>query len=788
MRIADIISKDGYTQPLLGQKIVALSKYNRWRLAMEKFYISVGTSKKCTIWENKETTWEEFKNRFVEPTRTPETTKEYLAMIPAQQGVIKDVGGFVGGYLINGKRKSNTVKNRSLICLDLDDPIMGIVPDIKYRGIMHSTHKHTAGQPRYRLIIALKENLSSEEYEYVSRHISKEIGTFYEYADSTTYQPNRLMFWPSCPKDGEYIFKEFEGEEVDGKKILEDNPAWQSEIFKDIPIKDIANIKRLVGKKQADPTEKNGVIGAFCKTYTMTECIETFISDKYTATDLPDRYTYTEGSTQGGVIIYEDKYSYSFHNTDPASMRLCNAYDLVRLLNFKGNEKEALTFCAAQKGVAVYLAQEEFGEEFQEWQKQLEYMKNGQVKATMANLELILDNTYKLQFDEFKQQSIIDDRPYKNSDDSILLSNIENKYNIYNETKLKRSVEVVCHKNSFHPVKDYLEGLEWDGKPRIDTLLVDYFHAEDNAFTREAIRNTLLSGIRRIYEPGCEVQHILVLRSEENIGKSTFFKMLCPDTRWFNESLSLLDCTKGAKTSGEHLLGHWILEIPEVAGIRKSEVEAVKSFLSRDIDNFRQAYARMSEQYPRQCIFFASTNATYLQGTTGNRRFWTIKCPGRFKDTLNRDQIWAEAKHIYMSWANKSLDEIRSILKLSDEAYKLSKIAENENIETDDRTVFIQDYIDRKIPIDWRDKSISERIQFLNDDLSPVDGEGLVEREWVTVAEIWCELYQKPKSELKRANSIDIIKSLISLGYTHKIENCRDKKYGKARGYKKPSN
>jgi putative DNA primase/helicase len=754
---------------------------------MGKFYISVGTSVNCTKWENITTTWEEFTKRFEIPVKTQETVEAYHKMIKVQKDRIKDIGGYVGGYLNKGSRKINHVRDRTLISLDLDSPVMGIIPHIKYRGLLHTTHSHTIEEPRYRIIIPLKEKLSSEEYTFIARYIAKEIGVFDEYADKTTYQANRLMFWPSCPSDGEYIVKTFKGVEVDGRAILDKNPNWVKEVFSEIPQKDMESIGKLIKKKQMDPTQKKGVIGAFCKAYPIIDCIENFLSDKYLETDVPDRYTWSEGSTHGGVLIFEGLYTYSFHDTDPTSMRLCNAYDLVRLTKFKGDEKTALTFCAAQDGVGAFLAEEEFGEEFEVWQKQLEYTKNGDAKATMSNLELILANTYDLSFNDFKKQPMLNGLPYKNKDDSKIMSFVESKYGIYNESKIKRAVEVVSTNNTFHPIRDYLDKLVWDGVPRIDNLLIDYFHANDNPFTKESIRLTLLAGVMRIYEPGCEAQHILILRGKTGIGKSSFFRNLCPKPEYFSDSLTLYD-TRDSKTGGEHLLGNWIIELPEMAGMKKGDVESIKSFITRQVDKFRPAFGRVLEDYPRECLFFGSTNDAYLQDLTGNRRYWTIMCEGRFQDTLNRDQIWAEAKHLYEQISVKSIQEKQRLLQLSPEALKISLMNENENLETDDRTNFILQFIERKIPENWYDKTTYDRIQYLTDELSPVEGKGLVNRSWITTSEIWCELYQNRKSDLKRSASNEILKSLRSLGYTERFINLvNDINYGRSIGYKKPT-
>lgn len=744
-----------------------------------EFFISVANHKEQSKWKNQKVTWEEFVEKFKEPIRTKETTSDYHRMGKATQDKIKDVGGYVGGYLVDGKRKINCVRERQLICLDVDESLTGI-PNINYMGLLHTTHKHTKSEPRYRIIIPCKDKLSIDAYEYISRHLAKEIGIFDE-ADRTTYQPNRLMYWASCPIDGEYIFKEFTGELFDAQKVLDANPKWKDECFSDIPKNELEKIRKQIIKKQQDPRTKKGVIKAFCDEYSIQSCIEKFLPHLYSATDIPNRYTWIEGSTTGGCLLFDDLFSYSYHSTDPTCMILCNAYDLVRYQLHKGDENKALAFCASQEGVGNRIAMEDFGEAYQEWQGDLEYSKNGKLKDTIENFKLIISNELNVTYDEFSQQLLIDNRPYKNQDDNRIFALIEKKYGVYSPAKTQIALDVASQENAFHPMKEYFEGLIWDGKPRLERLLIDYFKAEDNIYTREAIKLTLVGGVKRIYEPGCELQTILVLRGEQRIGKSYLFRLLTPVCdKYFSDSLTLQD-VKDTKISGEQLKGNFILEIPEMAGQTKADEESIKAFIVRRTDKFRPAFGRVLEEYPRQCILFASTNKAYLTDLTGNRRFLTVNCYDRTTNFIDKAQIWAEAKYLYN---NYYIGEDNK-LELSSEARKLAQDVEADNIETDDRVSFIEEFIKRKIPIDWATKSTWDRIQFLNEELSPTTGDGLIERQYISTQEIWCEMYQRPKFEMKRNTTNDIMRSLAALGYTEKIQIV-DRNYGRIRAYKKP--
>jgi predicted P-loop ATPase len=200
-----------------------------------------------------------------------------------------------------------------------------------------------------------------------------------------------------------------------------------------------------------------------------------------------------------------------------------------------------------------------------------------------------------------------------------------------------------------HPVREYLERCQatWDGVPRIDTWLIDYAQAEDTPFTRAVGAIFLIAGVRRIREPGCKFDTLLVLEGEQGSGKSSLGRVLAAHEEWFGDSLPL-----GAdpKVTNELTAGKWIVEHAELTGITKSEVENVKAFLSRQVDEAREAYGRHKTRVPRQFVLIGTTNDDrYLMDTTGNRRFLPVRCqggPGSIdvnRLAHDRDQLWGEA-------------------------------------------------------------------------------------------------------------------------------------------------
>jgi len=203
----------------------------------------------------------------------------------------------------------------------------------------------------------------------------------------------------------------------------------------------------------------------------------------------------------------------------------------------------------------------------------------------------------------------------------------------------------LARRKSFHPVRDYLDALKWDGKKRIDEWLIKYGRASDTAFVRAVSRITLIAACRRVRQPGCKFDELLVLESAQGLNKSSALRRLCPNEAWFGEDLPLgLD----AKQMIERTAGRWIIEIAELVGSRK-DAEHLKASLSRQVDGpVRMAYARLPIEVPRQFVLIGTTNpSSYLRDMTGNRRFWPVQVGLFDVEGIGavRDQLWAEASH-----------------------------------------------------------------------------------------------------------------------------------------------
>ena len=306
--------------------------------------ISVGESRHSTHWVTKTVPWEKLCKKLQTPKVTGETMAEYAAMTKDQRGEIKDVGGYVGGRIEGGNRKAGNITDRQLVCLDADYGDFGLWDawdiEVGKACLMHTSHSSTPEKPRLRFVIPLSRPVTAAEYEPIARRLAEwlDINAF----DDTTYEASRLMYWGSCPRDAEYICKVYPSDEwVDPDSVLATYEDWHDMASWPTSDRQTSVITKM-GQVQGNPLEKPGVIGAFNRSYTITEAIETFLPDVYTPCG-DGRWTYTKGSTTGGAVTYDnDTFIYSHHDTDPISRRLCSAFDMVRIHLF-GDQDEGST-------------------------------------------------------------------------------------------------------------------------------------------------------------------------------------------------------------------------------------------------------------------------------------------------------------------------------------------------------------------------------------------------------------------------------------------------------------
>ena len=757
-------------------------------------YISIGNSRMDKKYNGLEMSYGEFISRLSKTKYTAETMAQFKKLSKGKQDDIKDVGGFVLGKLKGGRRKKDCVIFRSAITLDMDYGTPGILDELELffdmKMVVYSTHKHMPEKPRLRVIIFLTRDVTPDEYGAVSRMLASDIGI--ELFDDSTYEPSRMMYWPSTSSDGEYVFREIDGALVDPDTVLLRYKDWH-----DVSAWPVSNRQSTVVQKsmtkQADPLKKDGLIGAFNRTYSVTQAIEKFLPDVYRPSKaIHGRYDYIPADSAAGVVIYDDLFAYSHHATDPCCGKLLSAFDVVRLHKFGELDEKAKegtvpgklpSFIAMQdfvlqdeeaKATLMREKQEQAAEEFTsedtDWQSRLELDRRGNIIDNIRNVGLItkFDENFKnVVYNEFKDTlDVIGPLPWEqvkqgwnDTDFANAKMYFGSKYGIWSPAKFKDAIlATASSERRYHPIKEYFDSLTWDGTPRVDTLLIDYFGADDTPYTRAVIRKTLVAAVARIYKPGTKFDSILVLNGPQGVGKSTFFAILGKE--WFSDSLSISDMKD--KTASEKLINNWILEISEMSGIRKTEVEVVKSFVSRQDDKFRQAYGVNVESHPRKCIIVGSTNSEggFLRDVTGNRRFWPVHVPGTGKYhpwELNcTDQIWAEAINLYNEGEDLFLKG-----REAEEAYKMQQDA----MESDDREGIISEYLDRLLPENWADMDVYQRRSFLGGGEFDTQGiTGTIRRERVCVMEIWVECFGKERPNIKKADSYEIEGILNKIG------------------------
>src|SRR4051794_21221986 len=241
-------------------------------------------------------------------------------------------------------------------------------------------------------------------------------------------------------------------------------------------------------------------------------------------------------------------------------------------------------------------------------------------------------------------------RPWSDLDDTALAIWLQHQGVKVKPATCAAAVQLVAADRPHHPVRTYLDGLRWDGTPRLDTWAEVYLGAKvepgREKYLRQVGRKTLIQPVARAFEPGCKADYLPVLRGPQGRGKSTAIRIMANEEAWFADEVADL----GSKDSAQDLRGKWLIEVPELAAMRGREVERTKAFVSRRGDHYRPSYGRRSEDHPRQCSFFGTTNAdSYLPDQTGNRRYWGIEV-GRIDLAAlarDRDQLWAEAVHAY---------------------------------------------------------------------------------------------------------------------------------------------
>ena len=793
-----------------------------------KLRISTGQENRGRV-KNITITWRKFCRKFERPSVDEGLTfAQYLKLSVDEQGVRKAAPGFiVGAHFKDGKRRLVNMLKRTLLSFDLDavtpaqvgEIEMGLSPICDYEFLRHTTRKHCPESPRWRIHMPLSRPVDHDEANALTRILAARLfadpQASIDAVDVVSHRFAQVSYMPSRSRDQEYRCERNEGEILDVDAMLESFEGdWRDHT--QLPMRSDEKTARGAdpNRKMEDPREKPGIIGAWCRTYTVDEVIAKFLADIYesgVSTDGHPRYTYVPGTAANGAVSYDDGlFLYSHHGSDPIE-GAANAWDLMRIhkfghldesvregtspgklpsyramVEFAGRDpavKEALlegrraSFDDDTENTAGRFDDDEPGEgEVREivrdsnkpskksWRTALVvHPETGAVAKTVHNVNLIFQHdpifkgtiSYNLFTRKIVTRKLVDfpgldlsrvpiedhfnGREWLDADEydrKLILAAPEEQggYGLdASVLDITAAVETAARCNSFHPVIDRLESLEWDGIERVETFFIDYLGVEDNAYHREAALAWFTAAVARIFEPGCKFDHVPIIGGAQGIGKSSLIRIL--SMGYFGELPGAFD---RLQVMVEAMSGVWMAEMAELAGFRKAEVESLKHFISSQADRVRLAYRRNEETFRRQCVFMGTTNQEeYLKDDTGNRRFWPIKAKVERIDLdrlrRERDMILAEALTLYRE-RRREQPKGELYFGLVSEAAKQTAL----DLQEESRTTLPWELMRDRIK-EWLETPVSRAVVEAGaaDTFDDDEGEQLGLRTRVTLEEAW---------------------------------------------------
>jgi hypothetical protein len=776
--------------------------------------VHIADTCRSSKWRPFDVEWDRFvEDKLQIPVVTSETYSVYKSLDKDEKTIYKDCGGYVFGSLKKNSRAKQDVESRNALLLDLDYAPLDVWEEIKSKMVcemvLHSTHSHESKNPRFRLVVPLNRDCTPDEYECVARAFAAYINM--DYFDKTTFQRNRLMYFPSRSQDGEWVFEWNRGEFLNVDNVLSTFSDWR-DMTTWFYHKDERTNFESNGKKRQNPTEVGGIIGAFNKTYGMDVTIETFLPEVYKH-EFGDRYTFLHGSSAMGAVTYDNIWLYSYHATDPAQGRLLNALELVACHLFDDDIKKAVEFASnlpeIRKAVVLDSFEDISGDVnievdsvAQDWYGQLEIEKSGKLAQTDRNVRIIFENDKNL-VDVFKYNDFVnniylvknvcwkdcsreDGDVIRNEDYPRLRTYFGLKYGLQNRSMIDEHMQTIAYENRVHPIREYLSSLVWDGVKRIDTAMMDYFGADDNLYVREVFRKTLIGAIMRAFNAGAKHDTVLLLVGLEGTCKSEFFKRLGGE--WYSDSFRI---SQQGNRDFEQLQGKWIIEIAEFDKLSRVEVGEVKNYITKSADVFRPAFGHVVEDFPRQCIFVATTNEdTPLKSETGNRRFdpvhvrngmlerglWkSSKYVFKDMDKYEVDQMWAEAMKCVLCGENNILSvEATHIIDGTREDYEEQSVLSGE----------IDDKLTTLVPENYEELSIIEVVQWWS--YPDLRSKGVKHIDYITGVQVWIELLGRTRESYGKLQQLEVLSAMrkSKLIDTNETERLYTHRYGRQRCYK----
>ena len=660
--------------------------------------ISIGENRQSVNWKPQVLTISELYERLSLPVRGQESMAVYLKLTKGQQANLKDIGGFVGGQLSGPRRKRTAVVGRDLLTLDMDsipaggaDEVLRRVSAIGAGYCVYSTRKHRPEGPRLRAIIPLDRTVTPDEFEAIGRRIAGKIGM--SYMDPSTFEPHRLMYWGSCCADGQWLFRYEDLPMLSADAVLAEYSDWHNQAeweFAPGEPRPETDKNRVL----EDPREKKGIIGAFCRRYSITEAMADFIPDAYIDAG-EDRYTYAKGSTVGGAVVYDnDLFLYSHHATDPCSGQEVNAFDLVRLHRFgtlddeakdkipvhklpsykammelAGSIPEIAQEVATERGQAILDAFRPVGtpvEGLAEFLGQID----GKYVTTSVVGALLLIFDIKLRLNEITWRVEVSGYPeewtHANAENllpTLLVDHLRPAGAIgANKQAICDSLDLIAETHRYNPVTQMLIGTVHDGHDRL-TELYDIWGVTD-PFSQKLIQKWLLQCVAlacndEVYPIGAE--GVLVLQGAQGVGKTSALRALVPIPGMFKEGAKL-DLRE--KDTIMQALSCWICELGELDRTTVRDSAGLKAFVTQGMDEYRTPYARKAVRRPRRTSLCGTVNPEdYLADDTGTRRWFTVHV-----DHVDLGRLFALTKE----WTEQLWAQVYAMYRMFPDSFRLS--------------------------------------------------------------------------------------------------------------------